>query len=144
MSDPNSARRRHGFRALIGYEPTVWREGYGEVVLALEPRHMNSLRIAHGGIYATLLDVAMGHAVAYCTVPGNVRFLTTISLTTTYVKSAKGGVITAFGHLQTVEGRVATCSGEVRDQEGAVLALGQATFLYFPGSERPEGVPPQA
>jgi len=29
----------------------------------------------------------------------------------------------------------------VRDETGALLAAAQASFLYFPGSEAPAGVP---
>ena len=38
-------------------------------------------------------------------------------------------------------GRLVTASGEVHDEDGKLLAVGQGSFLYFPGSERPEGVP---
>jgi acyl-CoA thioesterase len=138
----DTQRRRSGFRTLIGYRTKEWREGYGEVELIVGPQHLNALGITHGGIYMSLLDVAMGHAVAFATVPGNVRFSTTVSLTTNFLKGAKSGsVLTAIGRIDGVEGRLATGTGEVRDAEGALCAVGQATFLFFPGSERPEGVP---
>ena len=108
---------------------------------SIGPQHLNSIGIVHGGIYAALLDVALGHAVAFCTVPGNFRFSTTVSLTTNFLKGAKGGVLTAIGRIDGVEGRIATGSGEVRDEAGELCAVAQASFLYFPGSERPEGVP---
>ena len=34
-----------------------------------------------------------------------------------------------------------TASGEVRDEAGTLLAVAQGSFLYFPGSEQPAGVP---
>ena len=34
-----------------------------------------------------------------------------------------------------------TASGEVRDETGTLLAVAQGSFLYFPGSEQPAGVP---
>jgi uncharacterized protein (TIGR00369 family) len=137
----DTQRRRSGYRQLIGYRTKVWREGHGEVELAIGPQHLNSIGIVHGGIYAALLDVALGHAAAFCTVPGNFRFSTTVSLTTNFLKGAKGGVLTAIGRIDGVEGRIATGSGEVRDEDGELCAVAQASFLYFPGSERPEGVP---
>lgn len=137
----DSQRRRSGYRTLIGYRTAAWREGYGEVQLAVGPQHLNTIGIVHGGVYMSLLDVALGHAVAFCTTPGNFRFSTTVSLTTSFLKGAKGGVLTAVGRIDGVEGRVATGSGEVRDAAGALCAVAQASFLYFPGSERPEGVP---
>lgn len=37
-------------------------DGHAEVALDLEPRHMNSWLVTHGGIVMTLLDVAMAMA----------------------------------------------------------------------------------
>jgi uncharacterized protein (TIGR00369 family) len=142
MHDRSDAqRKRSGFRQLVGYRTKSWREGHGEVELLVGPQHLNSVGIVHGGIYASLLDVALGHAVAFCTVPGNFRFSTTISLTTRFLKGVRGGLLTATGRIEGVEGRLVTGSGEVRDEGGDLCAVGQASFLYFPGSERPEGVP---
>lgn len=137
----DTQRRRSGYRELIGYRTAAWRRGYGEVHLTVGPQHLNSIGIVHGGVYVSLLDVALGHAVAFCTEPGNFRFSTTVSLTTNFIKGAKGGVLTASGRIHGVEGRLATGSGEVRDAAGELCAVAQASFLYFPGSERPEGVP---
>jgi uncharacterized protein (TIGR00369 family) len=102
---------------------------------------MNALGIVHGGVYCALLDVAIGHAVAFCTVPGHTRLSTTLALSTTFLRSATGGMLTATGRLHGVDGRVATGTGEVRDGNGTVCATAQASFLYFPGSEQPQGVP---
>ena len=137
----DTQRRRSGYRTLIGYRTAQWREGYGEVQLAIGPQHLNTIGLVHGGIYMSLLDVALGHAVSFCTVPGNARFSTTVSLTTSFLKGAKGGVLTAIGRVEGLEGRMATGAGEVRDEGGELCAVGQATFMYFAGSERPEGVP---
>jgi uncharacterized protein (TIGR00369 family) len=137
----DTQRRRSGYRQLIGYRTKAWREGYGEVELAIGPQHLNSVGLVHGGVYASLLDVALGHAVAFCTVPGNFRFSTTVSLSTSFLKGAKSGVLTAIGRIDGAAGRLVTGTGEVRDDAGNLCAVAQGSFLYFPGSERPEGVP---
>ena len=134
-------RKRSGYRTHIGYRTRVWREGYGEVELVTGPQHMNSIGIVHGGVYASLLDVALGSAVSFCTVPGNTRFAATVSLTTSFLKGASGGTLTAIGRINGIDRRLVTASGEVLDEAGTLLAVGQGSFLYFPGSERPEGVP---
>lgn len=142
MQDQSDTRRkRSGFRMLIGYRTKVWREGYGEVELVLMPQHLNSLGVVHGGIFAALLDVALGHAVSFSPVPGNTRYSTTVSLTTSFLKSVSGGTLTASGRLEGLSGRLVTASGEVRDEAGVLLAVAQGSFLYFPGSEQPAGVP---
>lgn len=134
-------RRRSGFRTLLGYRTRVWADNYGEVELDLGPQHMNSIGIAHGGVYATMLDAAFGHAVSYCSVPGNARYSTTVSLTTTFLKGAKAGKLIASAKVDGIDGRLATCTGEIRDEAGTLLAVAQGSFLYFPGSETPEGLP---
>ena len=145
MQDQSDAqRKRSGFRTLIDYRIKAWREGCGEVELPLGPQHLNSIGVVHGGVYASLLDVALGRAVSYCTVPGNVRYSTTVSLTTTFLASTSAGTLTAVGRVDGIEGRLVTASGEVRDAGSVLLAVGQGSFLYFPGSERPEGVPKRA
>ncbi len=133
--------RRSGYRRLIGYRTRVWREAYGEVEMTIGPEHLNSLGLVHGGVYASLLDASLGHAVSFCTTPGNARYSTTVSLTTTFLASASAGTLIAVGRIDGIEGRVVTASGEVRDADGKLIAVGQGSFLYFPGSERPEGVP---
>jgi uncharacterized protein (TIGR00369 family) len=139
--ESDTQRKRSGFRDHIGYRTKAWREGHGEVELVIGPQHLNSVGIVHGGVYMSMLDVALGHAVSYCTVPGNFRFSTTVSLTTSFLKGAKSGVLTAVGRIDGIQGRLATGTGEVRDESGELCAVAQASFLYFPGSERLEGVP---
>lgn len=146
---PNLGRPIHGFRRTIGYESKVWAERYGEVTLAIDGRHDNSHGMVHGGIYAALLDAAFGHAVAFCSTPGRTRLAVTITLQITYLAPAKSGVLTAKGRVLGVEGRVATCAGEVWLDDGAgnathnptLCATGVASFMYKPGSEAPDGVP---
>ena len=96
----DTQRKRSGFRMLIGYRTKVWREGYGEVELPLGAQHLNSLGVVHGGVFAALLDVALGHAVSFSPVPGNTRYSTTVSLTTNFLKGATGGTLTASGRLR--------------------------------------------
>jgi uncharacterized protein (TIGR00369 family) len=132
--------RKSGYRTLLGYRTRAWREAYGEVELMIGPQHMNSIGLVHGGVYASLLDVALGSAVSFCAVPGRARYSTTVSLTTTFLKGTASGLLVAVGRIDGVEGRLATASGEVTDGNGTLLAVAQGSFLYFPGSERPEGV----
>ncbi len=141
----NFGRPIHGFRRTVGYQTKVWAERYSEITLAIDGRHDNSHGMVHGGIYAALLDAAFGHAVAYCGTPGRTRLAVTITLQITYLAPAKAGVLTAKGRVLGVEGRVATCAGEVWLDDGTdvgtLCATGQASFMYKPGSEAPDGVP---
>ena len=123
MAAAIAERPVHGFRRMVGYRTTIWQERYSEVVLDIDPRHDNSHGIVHGGVYAALLDAAFGGAVAHCNVPGRTRLAVTISLQTTYLSSARSGVLTARGRVIGVEGKIATCAGEVTLDDGTLLSL---------------------
>jgi uncharacterized protein (TIGR00369 family) len=137
--DPTQAGNH--FRQLLGYTTKVWREGYGEVALILREDHMNSMGIVHGGVYVTLLDAAFGHACAWCASDGHVRSAVTVSLTTTYLAPSRTGVLVARGQIAGQSGRLVTLTGDVIDSAGVTCALGQASFMYMPGSEHRDGVP---
>lgn len=130
-----------GFRSLVGYHPVVWEEGHAVIELSLRPEHLNSLGLVHGGVYMTIMDAAMGHAISWASVKGNVRKAVTLSLTTRFLSSVKGGTLRATATLVSVDGRVATAEARITSETGALLASAQSSFMFLPGSEKREGVP---
>ena len=133
--------RPSGFRSLLGYKTVVWREGYGEILLRLEPKHMNARMIPHGGLYMAVLDSAMGHAATFCPLPGRHRRCVTIGFQTNFLAPASGPHLRARAWLVSSENRIATCQGEVVDAEGSICATALGSFRYMRGSEHPDGVP---
>src|SRR5258706_10819977 len=138
---PGALETLSGFRDLVGYRTAAWRENYAEVELQIGSEHGNRIGRAHGGVYATILDAAMGHAAAWCGTKGHIRHCVTLSLTTHFLEGVSTGTIKAIGQVEHIENRIATCSGPVISDRGHVLALGQGSFRYFPGSEHVTGVP---
>ncbi len=136
-------QKRNKFRQLVGYTTVTWTEGFGEVQLIVRDDHMNSMGIPHGGVYVTLLDAAFGHACSWCAVPGNTRSAVTVSLTSSFLAIARTPVIFARGRIAGQEGRLVTLTGEVIDEAGQVCVLGQASFMYMPGSEHRDGASPK-
>jgi uncharacterized protein (TIGR00369 family) len=133
--------RPSGFRNLVGYRTSVWREGYAEMTLAIGPEHLNSLGIVHGGVHAALLDAACGHAATFASVPGNVRRSVTLSLSIAYLAPARNGSLKAIGKLEAIDAnRMATVTAQVIGDDGTLHATAQAAFRYERGSERGEGV----
>lgn len=135
-------QKSNKFRALVGYTTRLWAEGVGEVELHVREDHLNSMGIVHGGVYVTLLDAAFGHAVSWCAVEGNTRSAVTVSLTTTFLAPARTGHVVARGVVKGQQGRMVTLEGEVRDADGTLCVVGQASFMYMAGSEQRDGVPP--
>jgi uncharacterized protein (TIGR00369 family) len=135
-------QKSNKFRALVGYTTRLWAEGVGEVELPVRDDHLNSMGIVHGGVYVTLLDGAFGLATSWCAVEGHVRSAVTVSLTTTFLAPARpgSGNIIARGRVTAQNGRMVTLQGEVVDGTGTICVVGQASFMYLPGSEHRDGV----
>lgn len=130
------------FGQLIGYRLVAWRQDYAEIELELGPQHLNGHGIPHGGVIATLLDTACGYAGVHCTVPGNVRYAMTLSLTTQFIGQAREfGRLTAIGRRIGGGRSIYFATGELFDADGKLVAQANATFRYRKGSEDPAGQP---
>lgn len=121
----------HGFREQVGYFVVEWRNGYAEIALDIGEQHGNRMGIVHGGVYMTILDAAMGHAATYSADPADRKRCVTVSLTTSFMRSADGGRITAIGSLEGVHDRIATCRGRIISADGTLLIAAQASFRYL-------------
>jgi len=97
--------------------------------LQLADHHMNGGAMAHGGLIMTLMDAVL----ACCTLGhGDGRPCVTIELKTNFMRPGgnAGSVLHARGRLRASGGAVAFCDGEVRNEEGALLATASGTFKY--------------
>lgn len=131
---------RH-FHDVMGYRQGTWEEGRAELLLDVQPYHLNFGGVIHGGVLTTLLDVVCAQAGLYCPHPGRIRMGITLSLTTTFTGQATGGTIRAVGTLRASGRKIFSSSGEVLDEAGRLLAMGEATYRFRSGSESPEGIP---
>lgn len=130
-----------GFRQLLGYRVTEWIDGAATVELTIGPRHLNRSDIVHGGVVATLIDTAGAYAGTYCAVPGHVRRTVTLTLGAKFLAILEIGTIAAQAQVRETNGDTFAVSVEVFNENDALVATGEATYRYEPGSERPEGMP---
>lgn len=130
-----------GFQGLLGYRLTDWQDGYAELSLDVDHRHMNRAGVVHGGVLTTLIDTACGFAATWSPVEGQVRRVVTLSLTTSFTGQAHHGTLRSVARLKGGGTKVVFCSAEVLDQDGRLVAMGEGTFRYRSGSEQPEDVP---
>ena len=131
-----------GFHNLLGYRQVAWEDGRAVIELEIQPQHLNLAGVIHGGVLTSLLDVALAEAGTYCPYPGRMRKAITLSLTTTFTGQCSGGVIQVTGIKRTGGRRIFNSTGEVRDQDGNLLAIAEGTFRLRSGSEDPQGMPP--
>ena len=101
--------------------------GEGRVALTLMPRHLNSWKVAHGGVIMTLLDVAM--AIAGRSLDPDARGGVTVEMKTSFLQPGDaGGRLTAHGKAFHRSLTMSFCEGEVRDARDRLIAKAIGTF----------------
>lgn len=130
-----------GYHELLGMQVVEWQQDRAVVELTIEPKHLNRSGNVHGGVLASMLDSALSLAGLHCDVPGNIRRGMTLSLTTTFVGPAQQGVLRATGNLRGGGQKTYMTSGEITDEKGNLVAMGEGSFRRRSGSESPEGFP---
>jgi uncharacterized protein (TIGR00369 family) len=111
-----------------GFGISVERASAGDVRLGWEarPDHRNLQGLVHGGILATLVDIAMGLAVR--SVVGPTRRHVTIDLDVHYLRPARPGRLEAVGTVVRVGTQVGFAEGSVTDATGRLLVRASGTY----------------
>jgi uncharacterized protein (TIGR00369 family) len=101
--------------------------GHAELFIDIEPFHLNGNGTLHGGMYATLIDNAMGFAVADLT---KVRIATT-QMNVHFLAPISSGRIICTADVVHRTRRTATAEAKVRAADGTLLAMGTGAFRVF-------------
>ncbi|MBC7941105.1 MAG: PaaI family thioesterase [Chitinophagaceae bacterium] len=120
------------FAEHLGLELWKFADGHAELRLDLAPAHLNSHRVAHGGVLMTLLDVAMAHA-AKSPGPGASSHgpgVVTIEMKTSFMRPAEGP-LRATGRLLQRTATLAFTEGSVFDAGDKLCAHATGTFKYL-------------
>jgi uncharacterized protein (TIGR00369 family) len=111
------------FAALCGIEPIESTDARTVLRVALRPEHTNNFGIAHGGLTSTLLDIAMGSAARHAAdLP-----VMTLDLQVSFIAPGRG-VLTAEARIVRAGHSVVFCEGEVRSDDGELVAKGSGLF----------------
>lgn len=114
----------------LGVEFLGMGNGEAQLALNLEPRHMNSWQVTHGGITMTLLDVAM--SLAGRSLEPEARGGVTVEMKTSFLQPGgkPGCRIVAKGKAFHRSTTMCFCEGEVWNGD-KLVAKAMGTFKYM-------------
>lgn len=117
---------------LVGFAPALVERGTVAFTCSPDESVYNPIGMVHGGLVCTLLDSVLGCAVQ-TTLPQGTGY-TSLEIKVSYLRPVRGGecVLTATGRVTKPGRRAAFADGEVRDEQGRLVATGSSTLLVFP------------
>lgn len=121
---------RQHFMHLIGADLTRIEPGRVEATLVLGQQHLQQRGFAHGGLVATMADLAAGFA-ALTLVPEGVGVVTS-DLKVSYLNPGIGTRMKAIGWVLKAGRRLHFCEAEVWCDE-VLIAKASATMAVLPG-----------
>lgn len=114
-----------GFNKHNNIHFTVIEEGYCECEVEMTTDSLNPQGYAHGSLLFTLCDCVTGVATASTN-----RGMLTQGATIHYLRTGKGGKLTAKSRLVRSGKQTALCIGEVFDEDGTLLVTSQFEVFY--------------
>ena len=90
-----------------------------------KPEFLNPMGVVQGGFVAAMLDDTLGPALV-CTLPSG-HFAPTIELKVNFIRPAPLGVLIGAGRIVSRGGTIAFLSGELRTEQGDLVATATAT-----------------
>jgi len=131
----------YGFKEAIGFYLEEWTPGRAVMSLDLDDRHMNRRGVVHGGVLMSIFDTACAASGRFCTVPGNVRRCTTVTMTTNFINPVTDGYLWVEATLAGRGRKMFFPEARAFDGNGVLVATASGTFRYIGGGANEEGVP---
>ncbi len=126
----NKLNQLGGFNNVNGIKIADWKDGYAALRVDLTTGHLNPLGLVHGGLYSTLLDVALAMCGSYEPAPNDLLPGLTLSLTTQYLApmSIDDGYALATARCTGGGRSIFFAIGEVKAPSGGVVATASGVF----------------
>ena len=129
----NELNQAGGFNHHNGIMILDWQDGLASLRVELTHDHLNPLGLVHGGLYASMLDVALAMSGSYRPAPEGLYPGLTLSLTTQYIAPLQLEDSFAIAKARRTGGgkTVFFAKGEVLAPDGRVIA--SASGVFKPG-----------
>jgi uncharacterized protein (TIGR00369 family) len=137
------AARRGGFHTEVGFRIDAAQSRHGVVTVTgrVERRHLNINGVVHGGVYATILDTAMGGAVV--SLLGEGETTATTSLYVEFLRAAREGeTLTARGEVLRRGHHIAFAEGNLFGSDGRRFSQARGTWYIWSQPTAKPAAPP--
>ena len=126
----NQLNKAVGFNHFNGIMILDWQDGLASLQVDLTHDHLNPLGLVHGGLYASMLDVALAMSGSYQPAPEGLYPGLTLSLTTQYIAplQLEDGFAIAKSRRTGGGKSVFFAEGEVLSPDGRVIASASGVF----------------
>ena len=132
----NELNKAGGFNHCNGIIILNWQDSLASLQVNLTHDHLNPLGLVHGGLFASMLDVALAMSGSYRPAPEGLYPGLTLSLTTQYIAPLQldDGFAVAKARRTGGGKSVFFAEGEVLAPDGRVIA--SASGVFKPGRPR--------
>lgn len=115
------------FLDFLGFKLTAWQDGFVRLEMPVRPEHRNTFGYLHGGVIASLLDVAGALSGNYGTSEDSVSV--TINMNTSYMSPMKAATVVAEGELVRRTRSLFFAQAKILDPENnRLVATSMATY----------------
>jgi acyl-CoA thioesterase len=118
-----------GFRQWLDVQYREVSDSHAVVAIRLDDAKRNIRGVAHGGIVASLLDIAMGTAASGGDYQTRKRLVVTLELKLNYLAPASGDELVATAEVVRGGNRTLVTRCDIRTDSGEICATGLGTFI---------------
>lgn len=127
-TDPTTFEAPSPLSQTFGFRLTEWAKGYARVEAPISHNMTNRQGLPHGGVYAAILDTAMGYSGCFTGDPKIQQNALTLSMTVNYLARATGAHLICEARVTGGGRSTFFAKGEVRDETGALIAEATGVF----------------
>ena len=119
----------------LGFRLTAWKQGFARLEMPVRPDHRNTVGFLHGGVIASLLDIAGAVAGSYGIADEIVSI--TINQNCAYMAPHRGNIVVAEGELSRTTASLFFTQSKLIDPDTDLLCA-TATGTYKPKPRKPQ------
>jgi len=123
---------KNNFRKLLGIKVDSLEPGHAKLSMPITEMLLQPLGMVHGGVFSVLIDSAIGTAVR-SVIDTDRQMAVTAEMNLNYIRGARQGTLHAEGKVVHQGKLLVVGTGDVRDDEGRLLATGRATYVILEG-----------